>query len=1315
MYFIRRVTLADFASFAPPMSHRFLRNQLSTKIKALVTTPHSAPPLMLHLLGAFHLERAGTSIPLPRYQRARALLAFLAVEKGPHSREFLADLLWPDQDSISGRENLRRMLFQLKELLQTSPLEATRTTVRLPHSTAWQLDVSDFMGDAEPSTQADIMQRLGCYQGHFMQGFTLHESPPFEQWMEARRTEYQSRFVALSLRLADLLQRSEGSASAINHARHLVCMAPWAEAGWQCLLRLLVESGRVEEARGELARCRAALLDELGIEPSVQTLALLDACAPPAAPRMQEPPERRQMTVLHCELGIPDETDPEMQTQRFERATQACRQVLLEAGAHVAPTPGGLLGYFGFPLAREGDARRAAHAALECIRVAKDGVANEAGGGAQARIGLHSGIVISQAGQASPDMAGLVVGLAARVREAAAPGEALMSATTRRLIAHICRDEARGTLRDSLSGREIEVFALLEAGARRARWAGDSPLVGRTTQLAALEDALQDVLACGTGRLVLLSGEAGSGKTRLLREFAARMTARDMPPPEVFSCLPERSDKFFHPFLDWLKAAWEPTLERNLTGLGLPAEAIPVIASLLGTDATHEATFRHWQAGQWSKLAITALSGLLRHPCGDHAPIFVEDVHWSDPLTRGLCIALAAATPARLVVLTTRPGFDTSWLGNDTLHIALPPLDEHESLALAKAALEESPLQQNTLDMAQLARVVSASGGIPLFIEELVRQMNEYLVSGHLEKPSQAAEARGELLPLTLHDILQARIDSAGAALPTLRLCASMGANIDAAQLALIEERAAQDVLRTLETLTELGLLQALAPGRFGFHHALLREAAYQSQTRSAQAAAHQKIVHTLLQHQPDAARQDPELFAWHYTRAGEIEAAIRCHAMAGGHAAARSLYREALSHYQTALELTAKLAEGAPRAALEMELRLGCGIPLLALHGNGSAQAIDNFRDTLALADALSAPMGNDPRLFQVYWGLWLGSSSLENFHLSREFGEKLVALAQQGGHPNTLSHAHYALGNSLFCLGRFAEAAHQLEQGSASYDAATASLELGEDPLVTNLSFLSWAYWFCGRNDEALAASRRAVARARELNHPYTLGYALVFAAILHRLRREPEQAEIHATEAFNLSERFGIALWQAAALVILGWAQVMRGDPAGMNTIFNVLSMVSAIMGGVESMFLAHLIEASHTAGMPAAGLQAVERGLAVAELRKDWHYLAEFQRMKGELLLSQGTSAGEAAPWFAQAAHTAAEQGSPSLQLRAAISQARCCIHEEPGKAHDLLAAALARLAPHTDTGDIREALELARCAGEHVTLVANDLLSPTAFR
>lgn len=1237
--------------------------------------------LKIRLFGAFRLERTGTPIPLPRYQRARALLAFLAVEQGEHSREFLADLLWPMQDAASGRDNLRRMLFQLKDVLHASPLKTTRNTVELPPSQAWRLDVAELTGENEPIVPTEIMQRLACYQGHFMQGFALDGSPGFEQWMETRRTEYQSRFVALSLRLVDLLQRSEGSSAAINHARRLVSMTPWVETGWQCLLRLLAESGRLDEARSELTRCRRALWDELGSEPSAQTLSLLERHAPPRATgNAERAPERRLLTVLHCELGILGSDDPETRAQRFEQVCAACRQTLLAFGAQVSPSPGGLLGYFGFPVAREGDARRAAQAALSCIHL----IAHANHNHAQARIGLHSGIVICQPGQASPDAAGLVSRVAAKVCEAAAPGEALMSASTRALIAHTCRDTPRGTLVDRFSDQELEIFTLLETNASRPRWAGDSTLIGRRTQLDALKEAAQDVLIKGQGRLVVICGEAGLGKTRLLRELAAYMSDLDIPPPAVFHCLPERADKAFHPFLDWLKTVQASPaaqhLEAALARLARPAEGAAVLASLLDNDTAHEAAFRHWQPGLWSQHAIAALGALLDRSFAEHTPIFVEDMHWSDPSTRELCVALTRAVPARLLVLTTRPGFDAAWLGAHAVRIDLMPLNDEESLTLAKAVLAD-----HAPETAQLERMIGSSQGVPLFIEELAHQIS----------------FGSEHVPLALQDIFQARVDSAGEALPSLRLCACLGANIDRQQLAQVEGIDAQDAQRILESLSELGLLEALASGRFGFRHALLREAAYQSQTRATQTATHQKIIRALLQHNPDAARADPELFAWHYLRTDDIEAAIRCHAAAGGHAAARSLYREALNHYQMALELLDRRPEHAANpsisAALEMELRLSLGIPLLALHGNGSAQAIDNFRRTLALADAQTALMDKDPRMFQVYWGLWLGSSSLENFHLSCEFGEKLVVLAQQSGHANTRSHAHYALGNSLFCLGRFNEAIRQLEQGAALYDAASASLELGEDPLVTNLSFLSWAYWFCGRHDEALDASDHALNRARALSHPYTLGYALVFAAILHRLRREPEQAEVHAREALELAQQFGLALWQAAAQVILGWVQVMRGDAEGMNTLFSVLGIVDGVMGGVESMFLAHLIEACHVADQPEAGLQAIERGLAVAELRKDWHYLAEFQRMKGEFLLRQGASIDEAARWFAHAANTAAEQNAPSLQLRAAISQARGCILTHPRNALALLDTALARFPHAAATGDMLEARELAQCA------------------
>lgn len=1222
----------------------------------------SPSPLVLRLFGPFRLERDGVPITPPHYHRARALLAFLAAEDGHHKREFLADLLWPMEDAMAGRENLRRMLFLLKGLLKECPLETTRNEVCLPRSAAWKVDVADFLGAS--ATLEEMTQCLGNYRGHFMQGFSLDASPAFEQWMENRRTEYQSRFVALGLRLADLLERSGGPAPALAHIRRMVLTAPWAEALWQCLIRLLVKNGRQEEARNELSQCRAVLLDELGVEPSRDTLALLESGA--AAPSGLRPPisqERRKITVLYCELSVPGEEDPDILAERLGEPTRRCEQVLHEAGGHTCASPGGgLLGYFGYPSAREGDARRAVGAALACRGINGNGV--------RTRIGLHSGIVLSQAGRGNPDTAGLVTGLAIRVREAAGPGEAFMSESTRRLVAHACLDEARGKVRDSLSGREIEVFALLESAAGRPRWAGDSPLVGRENELAALEQARQAASSSGKGCLVLVSGEAGSGKTRLLREFAARGAAAGLPAPLVFGCLPELSDKYFHPFLAWLPEALEwparDALARCLAALGLPETATPVVASLLGMDNRDEAVFRSWAAGKWQKLAVSALTALMRRATASGVPVFIEDLHWSDHSSREFCASLAAALPGRLVVATARPDFDPSWSAGEAMRIELPLLGHEESLALARAATAG-----NSLDAQSLERVATVSAGIPLFIEEVAREM----------------ATSGGLLPLALHGILQARVDTAGHALPTLRLSSSMGATVNTAQLALVEERTQEEVARTLDSLTEMGLLQRLGPGRFGFRHALLREAAYQSQSRAAKAASHRKIAQALIRHNPHAPEQDPELFAWHFTQAGEVEHAIRCQATAGNRAVARSLYREAHAHYQAALDLVCTLPEGSVRDQLEMELRLGSGIPLLALHGNGSREAGDNFRRTLALAE----PMGDDPRLFPAYWGLWLGSSSLEDFCASRVLGEKLVRLARLADAPNWLSHAHYALGNTLFCLGQFAAATDELEKGVAAYRPKTANFELGEDPLVTNLSFLSWAHWFSGRHEDALAASRRAVATARELDHPYTLGFALIFAAILHRLRREVDLVEEAGEEVLDIAHRFGIALWQAAGTVILGWARVARGDSAGMNDIFSAVTMMGPMMGGVEAMFLAHLVDASHLAGMPDTGLEAVERGLAVAEQRKDWHYVAEFQRMKGEFMATKGADPAEVEKWFEQAARTAARHASPSLALRAAMSRARPRIAAgEPDLAQEMLSGALAAFQDGSDTGDVREA-------------------------
>lgn len=1219
-------------------------------------------PLALCLLGPLRIERNGIALTPPKYHRARALLAWLAVEDGWHTREFLADMLWPAASAATGRENLRRMLFLLKPLLADCQLQSTRNEVRLPRSAALVVDAVDFFA-ADTLDRDDLQGRFDRYQGHFLQGFSLNGAPAFEQWMEARRADAQARFVAAGVALAGLLADSGQMTEALARARRLLLLAPWAEAGWQCLIRLLLQAGRPDEARTELAQCCAVLRDELGIAPTPETMGLVTgAVATLGLPGLPvQTAERRQLTVLHCELAIPGEDDPEILADRLNDPLQRCNELLRAAGAHVSASPGGgLLAYFGFPVAREGDARRAVGAALAC-RALHDG-------GLQARIGLHSGLVLTQAAAGSPDVAGLVTGLAIRMREAAAPGEACLSESTRHMVAHACNTEVRGQIHDSMSGRAIDVFALLGTATGQARWGGDSPLVGRKRELEILMQARQ--AGAGSGRLVLLSGEAGSGKTRLLREFAATSAAQGSPAPLTFACLPEFQDKNFHPFLAQLPELLDPI--ESLAGLadavpaalGLPAEAAAVIAGLTGRPGAADADIQTWPAGKWQQLAIAVLLALLDRATARGAAIFLEDLHWADHSTRALCAALDSALSGRLVVATARPSFAVPWDEAAATHIALAPLDRAAARTLAQSAA-------GTLDARALEQVVEMGAGIPLFIEEVAREM---------------AVSCG-VLPATLHDILQVRVDAAGVALPLLRLAASMGTAVQAEELALVARLAPDEVARTLDTLVETGLLAHLAPRTYQFRHVLLREAAYQSQSRATRAASHQAIIAALCGRDPQAPELFPELFAWHFTQAGQAAQAIDCLMTAGGRAAARSLYHEASAHYGAALDLVATLPPSTARNLREIELRLAAGIPLLALHGNGSREAGDMFRHTLALAE----PMGDDPALFPVYWGLWLGSSSCEDFDASRIIGEKLVRLAGLGDASNRLAHAHYALGNSLFCLGQFGAATAELEAGVRAYRPGAGDFSLGEDALVTNLSFLSWAHWFNGRHEDARAASQRAVATARTLEHPYTLGFALVFSAILHRWRGEIDQAVTAASETLTLAERFGMALWQAAGTVILGWARVARGDPTGIDEVLGAVAILGQVMGGVETMFLAHLVDACQTAQRPDTGLAAAERGIAVAAQRKDWHYLAEFQRLRGEFLVLSNADAELVESCLREAESTARRLASPALILRAVSSRARLCIAAgHIREAEAMLNRALAAFHDGFDTGDLRAA-------------------------
>ncbi|AKI60823.1 BTAD domain-containing putative transcriptional regulator [Pandoraea apista] len=469
---------------------------------------------------------------------------------------------------------------------------------------------------------------------------------------------------------------------------------------------------------------------------------------------------------------------------------------------------------------------------------------------------------------------------------------------------------------------------------------------------------------------------------------------------------------------------------------------------------------------------------------------------------------------------------------------------------------------------------------------------------------------------------------------------------------------------------------------------ALLHKAAYDAQPQERRQDAHRRIALAMREHDALAVQTEPEVLAWHFRQADEPEAAIEHYRLAGEYATGRQAFREACAHYQSALDVLRQTGSSTQIAQQELALRMALGVPLVALHGYGSEPARHNFETALALAQ----PMGDDIALFPVYWGLWLGSSSWSDFDRSVELARKLILIAEQADAAPLLAHAYYALGNSLCCYGDFGGAVTALETGLSYYRPEHADTGLGEDARITGLSFLSWAYWFTGRHDASLAASEEALAMGRQQGRRYSFSFALVFAALLRRLRREVAPAEALASEASEVAMETGVALWALAGQTIRGWALASRGDVSGLERITDSVGRLSEIMGGVEGIFFGLLVEACAGTGDIALGLHAAERGAHVAARRSDAHWQAEFLRQKGDFLRAGHHPDDAVRPWLEQALQIARAQASPMLTLRAALSLLRLSGGNAPGDDERvrLLREALDALKGGETLADVQEA-------------------------
>ena len=1047
--------------------------------------------------------------------------------------------------------------------------------------------------------------------------------------------------------------------------------------------------------------------------------------SPPTAPRPPEA-ERRQLTVLFCDLvdstRLARRLDPETLREVVLAFQATGVEVLQRFDGYVAQYLGdGLLVYFGYPQAHEDDAQRAVRTSLgvlDAMGTLNTRLDQAHGLRLAVRIGIHTGpVVVGQMGSGGRHeqlALGETPNLAARVQSLAAPNTVAISDTTSRLVQGYFRCDDLGM--HSLKGVEtpLRLYRVVgESGAHSrldaAALRGLTPLVGREPEVGLLRERWPESRD-GRGQVILLSGEAGVGKSRLVRVLTEHVVDEGAP-RLTWRCSPYHTNSAFYPVIEHIQrrlqwhrdespAARLATLEQALRTAGLPlAEVVPLLATLLAVPVPERyPPLPLSPQRQKQKTQEAVVAWLLAEAAQQPVLAVWEDLHWADPSSLELLELLLGHVPTArlLLVLTSRPEFRPPWAARSYVTpLTLTPLTRPQ---IAEMVLRVTG--GKTLPAEVLAQIVAKTDGIPLFVEELVKTILE---AGLVQEAEDRFVLTGPLPPLaipdTLQDALMARLDR-------------LAAGKDVAQLGSVLGREfVYEILRAVAPLDEATLQQALArlveaellyqrglPPQvtYVFKHALIQDAAYHSLLKSTRQQVHQRIAQVLAERFPATMETQPELVAHHYTEAGLIEHAMPYWQRAGQRSIERSAYVEAINHLTTGLECLKVLPETPERIAHELTLLMALGRALIATKGYAASEV----GATYTRARALCQRGVQSPQLFPVLFGLWQFYVLQGELQLARELGEQLLTLAQHLRDPAYVLEAHRSLAFTLFSLGEMAAAREQAEQGVALYDPHKHHAHVftyGQDPGTSCLAYAALALWHLGYPEQALQRCHEMLELAHELSHPFSLAHALYFASLLHQHRREVDKARECAEAAIALATEHGFALYVIRGTLQRSWALTEQGQLAeGIDLMRQSLTAYRGTGAGlVLPYFLARLAEACGKGDRIEAGLHVLDEALTLVDKHGECWWEAELHRLKGVLRLQQAVpNAKQAEGCLEQALAIASRHRAKSLELRAAMSLSR--LWQRQGKRDDarhVLAEVYGWFTEGFDTADLQEASAL----------------------
>lgn len=1044
------------------------------------------------------------------------------------------------------------------------------------------------------------------------------------------------------------------------------------------------------------------------------------APAPASAPAAAPEGDRRQLSVMFCDLvgstALSEQLDPEDLHELVTAYQQAVLRVVQRYEGHVAQYLGdGILAYFGYPVAHEDDAVRAVRAGLDILA---DIARLDLTPPVQVRLGLHTGPVVigavGEGGRTEQLALGKTPNIAARVQGAAQPQALTISGATHRLVQGLfdCQDLGAHTLKGI--AEPVALYQVMRPASSSTRFdvqlqQGLTPLQGRGAELAQLLQRWQ-LARGGRGQLVLLSGDAGIGKSRLVQALG-QATGDEGALKVSFRCSPFYANSPLYPVVDQLTrlvqigtddgaSARIRRLEQFLEPLGLHDQhTLSLLAQLLSIPLPERLAGQAIARDERKALTLQALADWLLRMAGTQPLLVVfEDLHWADPTTLELLTQLLGRLPtaALMLAVTHRADFTPPWPAvADALSLSLARLAPPDIARLA-ADIAGQPVPADVLEL-----LIRKTDGVPLYVEELTRDLLE---SGLLRVQGGQLRLAGSVLsvavPFSLQDSLTSRLDRLGPARRLAEVASVLGREFSHTWIQAVFDGDRATLEAGLQALCDADILvRDDTQSQYIFRHALLRDAAYGSLLIRRRQQVHARVAQLLESSWIETAQTHPELVAHHFTEAGLAAQAMGYWQRAGLLAVERSANTEAISHFGTALQILRTLPEGADRDRQELALLMGLGVPLSVT----TSWAAPEVRAANERALELCRSLGESSQLFRALFGVWSNLQVQADYRAARPISEQLLTLAAHAQDDGLRLQAHRANGILGLHTGQFHDALHHCDAGAALYDPARHRSQVAQywlDPGVGCLCYGGWALMCLGRPDQAVQRVMQALALARDGAHDFSLAYALHFVAVMHHLRREAEPTRQYAQALLDLSNDKGFAPFLAWGTLLLGCALAHEGRAADGSALIRHGQHATHSAGArvSRSASLAELASVYLRAGQIDAGLQAVDEGLAFTAHSDERFYEAELLRVRGELRLQAGDAQAAALDDFRRALAVAAAQQARLWQLRAATSLAR--LHRRQGRAalaRDTLQGVLQDWCEGLQTPDVADAQALLAIA------------------